>query len=52
MIAPNSVVRQKKGAGRKRREVEEGEDMSNSVRGVGCEEDEKTWMVAWGSTAQ
>ena len=26
--------------------------MSNSVRGVGYEEQEKTWMVVWGSNPQ
>ena len=54
VIAPNSLVRQKEGLeGRRRRNVEEINDdrnsnvrrrrshRSNSVRGVGCEEQEK-----------
>ena len=64
MIAPNSLVSQKKRA--QREEEEQVEGWSNrisdarrgrshrffSVKGAGCEEQEKTWTVVWGSTLQ
>ena len=64
MLAPNSLVRQKEGAQgeeeevagcRRRKAGSVGVNtrsrcsyMSNLVRGVGCEEQEKTWTVVWG----
>ena len=64
MIAPNSLVRQKEGlrggrarGGRSKKGMtdrnsdarSEDSHRSNSVRGIGCEEQEKTWTVVWGS---
>ena len=64
MIAPNSLVRQMEGAqgeeeeegrskkGRPDRNSDARRKRShrlNSVRGVGCEEQENTWTVVWGS---
>ena len=67
MIAANSLVCQKEGV-REEEEEETGgrgkegptgtharrgrSHRSNSVRGVGCEELEKSWTVVWGSTPQ
>jgi len=54
-----SARRRLGGRGRKRREVKEREKLelrrshrSNSVRGVGCKEQEKTWTVVMGYTPQ
>ena len=49
------LVRQKERVQREE-EVKKGRTnsshRSNSVKGVGCEEQEKTWTVEWGSTAR
>ena len=65
MIAANSVARQKEGGDRGRcglskegrpnrnSDARRGRSyMSFSVKGVGCEEKEKTYMVLWNSTSQ
>ena len=67
MFAPNSLVRQKQGGGSegggggrsKKGKIDRMSDArhgrshrSNSVRGVGCEEQEKIWTVILGSTTQ
>ena len=67
MFAPNSLVRQKQGGGSegggggrsKKGKIDRMSDArhgrshrSNSVRGVGCEEQEKTWTLMWGYNPQ
>ena len=68
MIAPNYLARQKEGfqregggrGGRSKKERPERNSdarrghshRSLSVRGVGCEKQEKTWTVVWGSIPQ
>ena len=58
MIVPNSFVRQKEEPRGKRGSKKERSDrnsdarrgrsnISNSVRDVGCKEQEKTWTVVW-----
>ena len=65
IVAPNSLVRQNSGGGggrgkrSKKGRLDRNSDAScgcfhrsNSVRGVGCEEQEKTWTVVWGTNPQ
>ena len=68
MFGPKFLVRQKDGAQREEEEeggrpkkgrsnrksdARRGRShRSNSFRGDGCEEQEKTWTVVWGSTPQ
>ena len=67
MIAPNSLARQKEGIllfrGRSRKSNKVRSNRNSDVRcgrshrsilvrGVGWEEQEKTWMVVWGSNPE
>ena len=61
MIAPKSHVCQKEGGGRNSKKWRTDRDSeakrgrshrSNSVRGVGLEEQEKTWTVVWDTNPQ
>ena len=61
MFAPKSLVYQKEGAqgeveerqARRNSDAKHGRyKRSNSVRGVGCEDQQKTWTVVWGTSPQ